>query len=72
MDISNFKRLYEGVIKYESEIWLIHNEGVDRTLATLEENSDYDLFVTWFDLADLVGHLHVARRPKKLLKLILN
>lgn len=57
-----------GVMRYEKEVWSIHWERVRETMAALRENPDYDLFMAWFDLADLIGHLHIAKRPMKLLK----
>jgi len=54
-----------GVKQYEIEVWRIHQERVNKTLTALNENPDYDLFMTWFALADLIGHLHIAKRPHK-------
>ena len=58
---------YRGLKEYEKEIWRVHEERKKATYEALK-NSDWKLFMTYFDLADLLGHLHFIKRPLKLLK----
>jgi len=54
--------LSKGLDEYEREIWSLHNQRAEETFKKLEEDRDWTLFMTWFDLADLLGHIHIAKR----------
>ncbi|RLE53765.1 MAG: hypothetical protein DRJ26_02990 [Candidatus Methanomethylicota archaeon] len=58
---------YRGLEEYEKEIWRVHEERKKATYDALRSGY-WKLFMTYFDLADLLGHLHFIKRPFKLLK----
>jgi len=58
--------LSKGLKEYEEKIWEIHYRRVKETLKQIR--GDWLLFMAWFDLADLLGHIHIAKRPPKLWK----
>jgi len=58
--------LMKGLVEFEQEIWKIHWERRRATLSALRENVSWRLFMTYFDLADLAGHLYYVRQPEKL------
>ena len=55
----------QGLSAFEEVIWRVHEKRVSETLSRLKEESEWKLFMAWFDLADWLGHLHIARRPHK-------
>jgi len=55
---------FKGVKVYENTIWEIHQRRKEDVLKRV--NSDWDLFMCWFDIADLIGHLHITHRAEML------
>ncbi len=53
-----------SIKEYEQEIWRIHQERVDKTI-TLLKTKNWSLFMTYFDLADLIGHIHYIKHLEK-------
>ncbi|MFX0137514.1 MAG: alkaline phosphatase family protein [Candidatus Hodarchaeota archaeon] len=56
----------KGLTWYENEIWNIHLERKERLFNELD--SDWDLLMAWFDVADLIQHLYLGRSSKKIFK----
>jgi len=56
--------LKKGLKVYEERVWKIHQVREREVYKRIDE--DWKLFMVWFDLVDLLGHLHMARRPYKL------
>ena len=70
-DIFNLRRfmlLFEthGAKVFEKEMLKVHRLRIDLTFKMLEEKHDWKLFLTYFDAPDLMGHLHIAKRLKRL------
>jgi predicted AlkP superfamily pyrophosphatase or phosphodiesterase len=53
--------VHEGLEAYEKAIWKIHNERVNRLF--IELHNPWNLYMVWFDVPDLLGHMHIAKRP---------
>jgi len=58
----------KGVGEYVRAIWRVHRWRVAELLRRLEEGGDWRLFMAWFDLADLLGHLFMVKDRLRLLK----
>jgi len=58
------RAFYKGLSEYEKEIWRVHRDRRAETFKQLKSN--WTLFMTYFDLADLLGHIYL---PKRILKL---
>jgi len=58
------KALEKGVREYEKKIWEIHKRRVSQVFEKIGD--EWKLFMAWFDIADLMGHLHLIKRPQKL------
>jgi len=56
--------LKEGLNEYVKTIWRIHKLRKKRTFEEIKK--DWKLFMTYFDLLDLLGHLYYVKYPKKL------
>lgn len=54
------KAFYKGLKEYEREIWRVHRERRERTFKMLR--TKWKLFMTYFDLADLLGHIYLPKR----------
>ena len=54
----------KGINDYINAIWEIHEERKRATFRALEENDDWKLFMTYFDLADLMGHILITQQLK--------
>jgi|GEM_PF-992937 len=57
-----------GLDKYAKQIWEDHEERKKATLKALNENRDWKLFMTYFRLADLIGHLFYVKKPLRIMK----
>ncbi len=53
---------YRGVNEYAKEIWRVHADRVRATFKALENTADWRLFMTYFDLADLIGHIFFVKK----------
>lgn len=53
-----------GLKGYEEEIWKIHKERKKKVFENLQK--DWKLFMAYFTIADLMGHLHIAKRLRRL------
>jgi len=58
------KALLAGLKEYEKEIWRVHEERKKKLFESLQK--EWKLFMAYFDIADLMGHLHIVKRPQKL------
>jgi len=58
----------KGLDEYLRAIWRVHEMRVRDTLRALEEAGEWKLFMTWLDLADLLGHTCIGRRRLELMK----
>jgi len=54
------KAFYKGLGEYEKEIWRVHRDRRIRTFRMLK--GKWRLFMTYFDLADLLGHIYLPKR----------
>jgi len=59
----------KGIRHYVKTIWHIHYERVEKMREKLKE--DWKLFMVWFDLPDLFGHLYFIKRKHRLYKVYL-
>lgn len=50
-----------------SDIWKIHRTRANLVLHALRRNTDWKLFMAYFDLADLIGHIFLTK-PRPLMK----
>jgi len=68
--IRKFVTLLEthGAKVFEREMLKAHRIRVDLTFKKLRENSGWKLFLAYFDTPDLMGHLHIAKRLKRLMR----
>ena len=57
-----------GLSEYLKAIWRVHEMRVRDTLRALEEAGEWRLFMTWLDLADLLGHTCMGRRRLELMR----
>jgi predicted AlkP superfamily phosphohydrolase/phosphomutase len=55
-----------GLTSYEKEIWNIHQERMQKIMNNLD--NEWDLFMSWLDLADQMGHLWMGKNKIKMLK----
>lgn len=56
----------KGIKEYESTIWHVHKIRYLETIKQLKNTSNWELFMTYFDLADLLGHLYISKKRYKL------
>jgi len=56
----------QGINTYIKTVWYIHNRRKQKFLENLEK--DWELFMCWFDLADLLGHACITKCRKELWK----
>jgi predicted AlkP superfamily pyrophosphatase or phosphodiesterase len=54
----------KSIKEYEKTIWQIHQWRVNETFKHLNET--WKLFMVWFELADLLGHVYFVRNRRKL------
>lgn len=66
--ITTLKHLKKGIEEAEKAIWYVHEYRKRRLLEELESNTNWKLFMVWFDLADWMGHLHMGRSKLKVMK----
>jgi len=62
------KVVAHGIDEYIREIWNVHEERKRAVFEALEENREWKLFMAYFDIADLLGHVCLVKRPLKLMK----
>ena len=55
----------EGLNHLEKIVWKIHKERVKETFKQLN-SGNWKLFMTYFELADLMGHIYIVKNPRKL------
>jgi len=60
----------KGIKEYIKTIWEVHRWRVKTFLEEL--NNDWDLFMVWFDIADLLGHVCMVKCRKELWKAYLD
>nr|MDO8044128.1 alkaline phosphatase family protein [Candidatus Baldrarchaeota archaeon] len=58
------KALSISLKEYEREIWKVHRLRERKVFENLHR--EWKLFMAYFDIADLMGHLHIAKRPQRL------
>jgi len=56
----------KGIKTFENEIWSIHKERVEKIMSNLDY--EWDLFMAWIDLADLISHLYLGKNNLKMYK----
>lgn len=57
----------KGLTAYEKSVWDLHKSRVKQTLNLLK-NKNWSLFMTWFQIADLFGHIYIAKKLDNLRK----
>ena len=60
------KALLTSIKEYEKEIWEVHRLRERKVFENLHR--EWKLFMAYFDIADLMGHLHLVKRPQKLMR----
>ena len=58
----------KGVKEAERAVWYVHRYRKQKLFEILERRLNWKLFMVWFDLADLIGHLHMGRASLKIMK----
>ncbi len=58
----------KGLDEYIRAIWQVHRMRVSDTFKALKEVSEWKLFMTWLDLADLIGHVCIVKKKLELMK----
>lgn len=56
--------LEQGLEAFEKAAWMIYRERVEKVFGELDK--PWRLFMAWFGVSDLMGHIHIARRPRLL------
>ena len=64
--------LKHGLENYISRIWEVHRYRKRVFLQELEKDSEWKLFMVWFDIADLLGHVCISRCRHQFLKAYLD
>lgn len=54
----------DGIVKYEKEVWNIFNERKAKLFREIIK--PWKLFMVYFKITDLLGHLYVCKNPSKL------
>jgi predicted AlkP superfamily pyrophosphatase or phosphodiesterase len=60
------RAMQDGFSSYENEIWKIHKERVEKIFDRID--GDWDLFMTWIDLVDQLGHIWMEKDNSKMAK----
>jgi len=60
------RALKRSLSEYEKIVWKVYEERKKRLYEKLD--AEWKLFMVWFDLADLLGHIYIAKRPWRLMK----
>jgi len=63
-----FEALERGLEEAEKAFWYVHEYRKRRLFEELEKNSYWKLFIAWFDLADVIGHIYMSRSKLKIMK----
>jgi len=58
----------KGVKEAEKAVWHVHECRKRKLLEELKKNSDWKLFMAWFDLADWIGHFYMGKSKLKIMK----
>jgi predicted AlkP superfamily pyrophosphatase or phosphodiesterase len=53
-----------GIETYEKELWKVHEERVNKIMDMLKNK--WDLFMTWIDIGDQMGHIYFNNKLKML------
>lgn len=69
-----YSRAFEkgGIKEYEKMIVKIHKLRVKVLKNILNQNNIWKIFMIWFDIADLFGHLYICKMPEKIRKVYID